>query len=158
MARLPLIALLCLPVAAFAADDFRVIQLEQELRFLQQQLQQQSQEIAQLRMQLATRPPASPPAATPPPVVLAPAAPRAAPTALANVSAPWLDASRWQRVRAGMSELEVITLLGPPTSMREEQGARLLLYAMEIGASGFLSGRVALRERAVTEVQLPTLK
>ena len=45
-----------------------------------------------------------------------------------------------------MSELEVIGLLGPPTSMREEGDARVLLYALEIGASGFLGGSITLRE------------
>ena len=56
-----------------------------------------------------------------------------------------------------MSELEVIDLLGAPTSMRAEGDARVLLYAMEIGSSGFLRGSVTLRDRAVVEVQQPTL-
>ena len=57
-----------------------------------------------------------------------------------------------------MSELDVISSLGPPTTMREEGGARVLLYAMEIGASGFLRGSVKLRERAVVEILQPTLQ
>jgi hypothetical protein len=57
-----------------------------------------------------------------------------------------------------MSELEVITLLGPPTSLREQDGDRVLLYALEIGASGFLGGSVKLRDRAVTEVREPVLQ
>jgi len=57
-----------------------------------------------------------------------------------------------------MSELEVIELLGAPTSMREEGDARVLLYAMEIGDSGFLGGSVTLRERVVTEVRQPVLQ
>jgi hypothetical protein len=57
-----------------------------------------------------------------------------------------------------MSELEVISLLGPPTSMRTTDGQRVLLYAMEIGASGFLSGRVNMRDRVVLEVQSPVLR
>jgi hypothetical protein len=42
--------------------------------------------------------------------------------------------------------------------MREEEGARVLLYAMEVGASGFLGGSVTLRERAVVEVRQPVLQ
>ena len=61
-------------------------------------------------------------------------------------------------VRPGMSELEVIAILGSPTSMRTEEGARVLLYALEIGASGFLVGSVRLRERSVESVQNPTLR
>ncbi len=57
-----------------------------------------------------------------------------------------------------MSELEVIEILGQPTSMRSEGDSRLLLYAMEIGASGFLSGSVRLRDGEVVEVQTPILK
>jgi hypothetical protein len=57
-----------------------------------------------------------------------------------------------------MNELDVIASLGPPSSMREEGGKRILLYAMELGASGFLGGSVALRERAVVEVLQPSLR
>ncbi len=57
-----------------------------------------------------------------------------------------------------MSELEVITVLGAPTSMRAEGTDRVLLYAMEVGMSGFLAGSVTLRERVVAEVQTPMLR
>ena len=57
-----------------------------------------------------------------------------------------------------MGELEVIQLLGPPTSMRDENGARVLFYAMEIGPSGFLSGSVVVRDRTVAEVRKPELQ
>ena len=57
-----------------------------------------------------------------------------------------------------MSELEVIGVLGPPTSMRQEGDARVLLYAMEIGSSGFLGGSVEFRDRKVSETFKPALK
>jgi hypothetical protein len=57
-----------------------------------------------------------------------------------------------------MNELEVIDLLGPPTSMRKAGDARVLMYALEIGSSGFLGGSVTLRDRTVTEVRQPTLQ
>jgi hypothetical protein len=57
-----------------------------------------------------------------------------------------------------MTELEVIGLLGPPTSMRAQSDERVLLYALEIGTSGFLGGSVTLRDRSVTEVQKPVLR
>ena len=37
--------------------------------------------------------------------------------------------------------------------MRQEGDARVLLYAMEIGSSGFLGGSVELRDRAVSDSQ-----
>ena len=70
----------------------------------------------------------------------------------------WVDAALWRNLRPGMSELAVISSLGPPNSMREEGWVRVLLYAMEIGASGFLGGSVKLRERAVVEVVAPALQ
>lgn len=42
--------------------------------------------------------------------------------------------------------------------MRDENGARVLLYAMEIGSSGFLGGSVTLRNRAVTAFRKPELQ
>ena len=56
------------------------------------------------------------------------------------------------------SELDVVGTLGPPTTMRVAGGTRVLLYALEIGTSGFLGGSVILRDRAVTEVHAPTLQ
>ena len=76
----------------------------------------------------------------------------------ATLSTSWVDAGRWRKLEAGMSELEVVSLLGPPTSMRDVEGARVLFYAMELGASGFLGGSVKFRNRAVIEVQQPVLQ
>lgn len=141
--RLTGLALLLLSVPVFAADDFKVIQLEQDVRDLQRQVRAQSQLIEELRSRLS-RP-------------NDPLGPASAPAA--NAETPqWVDAARWDRLKAGMSELDVIGLLGPPTSMREEQGARTLFYALEIGRSGFLGGSVELRNRAVTAIRKPVLQ
>lgn len=128
---------------ATAADDFKVIKLEQDVRNLERQVQTLARQLDDLKSQLSR--------SGDRPVVMTSPSPGSAGGA-------WLDASKWQRLKPGMSELEVITLLGPPSSMREENGARVLLYAMEIGSSGFLSGSVSLRDRAVVEVQKPVLK
>ena len=72
----------------------------------------------------------------------------------------WLSAANWRRVRPGMGEFEVIDILGPPSSVRgaPEAQSRTLIYAMEIGSSAFLSGRVDLEDRRVIEVQVPALR
>ncbi len=57
-----------------------------------------------------------------------------------------------------MSELEVVTLLGAPTSMRAEAGQRTLMYALEIGSSGFLSGSITLRDGHVADIRKPALQ
>ena len=143
MARLPLAMMMfCLPLVAQSADDPRVSFLEQEVRNLQRQVLTLTRQVDEMR----TRPPRVDGAR--------PASP-AMPTTDPGT---WLDAGKWRKLREGMSELDVIASLGPPTSMREENGARVLLYAMEIGASGFLGGSVIFRDRAVVEIRAPTLQ
>lgn len=143
MFRMLLALMTMLPMAASAADEQRLSFLEQEVRNLQRQVQALSRQLDEM----GTRPER-------------PAAQGSLPANAAPASGTeqWLDAARWRQVRNGMSELEVIGLLGPPTSMREDGNSRVLLYALEIGSSGFLGGSVTLRERAVAEVRQPTLQ
>jgi hypothetical protein len=144
MARpLRALLLLLLPMAAGAADDTRISFLEQEVRNLQRQVQALSMQMNDLQRRpdrITSAPRAATSTATPP------------------GSDAWIDADKWKRVHRGMSELEVVELLGPPTSMRDEQGARVLLYALEVGSSGFLGGSVRIRNRVVDEVKTPTLQ
>lgn len=137
------IALICLPLLAQAADDPRVTRLEQDVRALQRDVLGLSRQIQQLQLQ-ATRP-GTGDRTQPAPVPI-------------DTGTGWLDAAKWRRVHTGMAELDVIGILGPPTSTREENGMRELLYAMEIGTSAFLAGSVRLRDHAVVEVLVPTLK
>jgi hypothetical protein len=146
MARvlLHVLCALCASAAASAADDHRVNFLEQEVRHLHRQVQTLSRRVDELSRpgRHVDRARAARPASAP----------------LSPASDEWLSAARWQRLRPGMGELEVIEALGPPTSMREENGARVLFYAMELGASGFLSGSVTMRNRVVEEVRIPSLQ
>lgn len=131
---------------AIATEDLRISQLQQDVRDLQRQVRAQASQIEALRARLALP--------GPPGVAPGRSLPREAPAA----GDAWLDARKWERVRAGMPELEVIALLGPPTSMRANADERVLLYAMEIGSSGFLGGSVTMRGRVVAEVQTPVLR
>lgn len=137
--------LLAASLPAFGTDDFKVIKLEQDVRNLERQVQELQRQLADVQ-QRENRIPA-PRGESPAPASVAP-------------STKWLDASAWKQVRPGMKELDVISLLGPPTSMRgaEGSGSRTLMYAMEIGSSGFLGGSVVLRDRAVVEVSAPVLR
>jgi cell division septum initiation protein DivIVA len=134
--------------SALAQDDvtYRLMKLEQDVRNLERQVQTLARQLDEQRQQLSRAGERSLPAT------------RSAEATAAGSSSAWLEASRWDRVKTGMSELEVINVLGPPTSMRAENGARVLLYAMEIGSSGFLGGSVEFRDRAVTAVNKPVLK
>jgi hypothetical protein len=142
-----LIAMLMVSVAglAAAADDYKVIKLEQDMRRLEQQVRDLSREIADLRRQ--TGAPALP-------------APRDQEKAAPSTSPLWLQAKNWQRLRVGMSELEVIDALGPPTSIRgaSDGAARIMFYALEIDTGSFLGGSVELRDRRVVEINTPVLK
>jgi hypothetical protein len=133
---------LLLSTAALAADDPRVSFLEQEVRNLHRQVDQLSRQVDDLRYR-----PERPRSAGASPAKPAPVS-----------STQWVDAAAWKKIRPGMSELEVVGTLGPPTTMREESGTRTLLYALEIGSSGFLGGSVVFRDRAVVEVRQPTLQ
>jgi hypothetical protein len=66
----------------------------------------------------------------------------------------------WNRIKPGMSELQVVELLGTPTQMRiaDDNQSRQLLYALEIGRSGYLTGRITFSKGLVTVVEAPTLK
>jgi hypothetical protein len=137
------VALLIGAIAPAAADDQRIIRLEQDVRKLERIVQDQARQIEALRRAGRDIPPALS---------------RDVPD-VSDASLQWLSATRWDRVRRGMSELEVIEVLGPPTQMRPgEDGARILLYAMEIGASGFLAGNVTVKDGKVTDLERPTLK
>lgn len=146
-----LIALIAVPLlgqSAFAQDDatYRVMKLEQDVRNLERQVQTLTRQIDELKQQSARAGDHS-------------ALGTRSSTATAEASSTaWLEAARWNRVRTGMSELEVIDILGPPTSMRKDGDARVLLYAMEIGSSGFLGGSVEVRNQAVSAVYKPVLK
>ena len=128
--------------SAFAADSNRIIALEQDVRNLERIVGNLEREVRELRR--GTSSPARKLTSSSP--------------SDDQASSDWVSASKWKRVQLEMSELEVIEILGQPTSMRAEGDSRLLLYAMEIGASGFLSGSVRLEDRKVVEVQVPTLK
>jgi hypothetical protein len=110
-----------------------------------------SRQIAELRRQAGMS--ASP---TPPPERRDLATPSGSPSG----SPPWLQAEAWQRLQMGMSELQVIDTLGPPTSTRDatEVGTKVLFYAMEIGAGSFLSGSVEMRDRRVVKITPAALK
>jgi hypothetical protein len=131
-----------LSATALAADSNRIIALEQDVRNLERIVGNLEREVRELRRG-GTQPAMSS---------------SVRPTQSDRAASDWVSASKWKQLRLKMSELEVIEMLGAPTSMRNEGNSRLLLYAMEIGATGFLSGSVRLRDGEVVEVQAPTLK
>jgi hypothetical protein len=135
--------LLAFIAASASGDDFKIIKLEQDVRNLERQVGVLSRQIDELSGRLSRS-------------GEHPVPPRA--SAAEPPSSAWLVASNWDRIRPGMSELEVINVLGRPASIRVADDGRVLLYALEIGTNGFLSGSVTLKDRRVAEVEKPVLK
>lgn len=132
---------------AVRADDLKIAQMEQDIRELKRQVDQQARRIENLESELAR----SRASLAPPP---------GRPGAAADVSRTWLNIANWDRLKPGMAELDVIALLGPPSTLRKapDGNAQTLLYALEIGVGSFLSGSVTLIDKRVSEVSKPALK
>ncbi len=130
-----------------AADDFKVIELEQDMIELERRVEALSRDVEQLQQRGLDQ-------------TTARAATAGGDCPAAQPCAPaWLSVASWERVRPGMSEFEVIGILGPPSSVRgaADSPTRTLMYAMEIGSNAFLAGRVDLEERRVVAIQTPVL-
>ena len=149
MSSWALVAILwCAPAAA----DLKVDQLEQDVRDLKQELFRQQRRIDKLEGDLL-RSNSMPRRRVDVP---SPGIEEAA----AEPTRAWLSAANWERVRTGMSESEVLEILGPPTTLRKsDDGAKAtLFYALEIGTGSFLAGSVALANKQVVEIAKPALR
>ena len=137
---------LAAPLAAFAQDDLRVRQLESEVMRLQRALDAQTQRIERLENGPRTL------ASAPPPVISTPRE--------ADSSPAWLVSTNWDKLRTGMKELEVIALLGRPTSVHSDDSTKThtMFYAMELGPNTFLTGNVRFGDAGVAEINRPALR
>lgn len=131
--------------AAHAQDALRVRQLENEVLRLQRELDAQSRRIETLERSLRN-------AGAAPPLTVT--------TRPADSSPAWLVNSNWDRVRPGMKELEVIAVLGRPTSVRTDPDGktRAMFYALELGPDTVLAGNVRIGDAGVAEITRPALR
>ena len=139
------VAAMCAPSAARAQVDLQVRVLENEVMRLQRELDAQSRRIDDLERNARNPSVARPPVAAARPEDSSPA---------------WLVSGNWDRIRTGMKELDVIALLGRPTSVRTEQNGkvRALLYALELGPTAVLAGNVQMSDAGVVEINRPVLR
>jgi hypothetical protein len=139
--------------SAAPVDDSRMMQLEQEVRGLQRLVDQQARRLDALENAMRQ-----------PRAARAPASPTTSAVESADATSAWLKISNWDKLRPGMMDSDVITILGPPTTSRKsgqgepEKGSQTLFYAIELEAGGFLSGQVIVVDHRVLEVHKPTLK
>lgn len=132
---------LILPLAAMAqARDPRVDALVTETAQLKTTIADQERRIADLEkavkaLQAAAKPPAPQPIPAPTP--------------------PWHSASNWDLIKTGMSEAQVIAILGPPTSVESVTDMRTLYYQPDSHSSTTLNGNITLMDDRVTAMMPP---
>ena len=135
--------------AAWSQDELRVRQLENEVSRLQRELDAQSRRIDDLERNVRGASTSS----------LAPAAPDVVRRSTESSPA-WLVTTNWERIKPGMKDVDVIALLGRPTTVRAEPDGKThaLMYALELGPNAVLAGHVRLDESGVSEVAKPALR
>lgn len=70
----------------------------------------------------------------------------------------WQDPAAWAKIQEGMSEAQVIAILGNPTSVENEATLRTMIYeAQKYMGSSSLKGKVKLLDGRVWLVESPEL-
>jgi hypothetical protein len=139
-------ATLAAPLPVFAQDALRVRQLENDVMRLQREVDAQNERIQ--RLESGVRSAGSAPSS----VVVTPRAEDSSPA--------WLVSTNWDKLHPGMKELDVIALLGRPTSVRSDDNDKthIMFYALELGPNAFLTGHVRFGDAGVAEITRPTLR
>jgi outer membrane protein assembly factor BamE (lipoprotein component of BamABCDE complex) len=70
----------------------------------------------------------------------------------------WHVASNWGLIRKGMSEAQVMEILGPPTRVQSAIDTRTMLYMTDARSSTTLSGSVTLTDDRVTASTPPNIR
>lgn len=125
---------------AWADDSARIQQLEDDVRILKRTVIEQGERIELLERQLA---PAAPPSQQ-----------RRSSTQSGGVAGGWHSPASWGRLKDGMSQSQVVSILGQPTSIENIGPYRTLFYRGEVNGS-FVSGNVKLTDDRVWQVNEP---
>jgi hypothetical protein len=125
---------------AWADDSARIRQLEDDVNILKQSIVKQGNRIDTLELRLST---------TISPSNYNPNLPTERDT-----SGGWHNLTNWQHIKHGMSERQVISILGQPTSFIDLLTMRTIYYRGKINGS-FVSGNIALDDDRVVTVSIP---
>jgi hypothetical protein len=128
-----------------AAEDLRVRQLEQDIAQLKRTVLEQQRRIEQLERQASSQARVS--ARSEAGVAQRPAA-----------SLPWHAPINWDRLQTGMSEAQVIQILGPASVEQKTGEQKVLFYGGTAPVWGAISGIVELRSGVVARVAPPQFK
>lgn len=77
------------------------------------------------------------------------------PKPIPSPTPPWQVASNWNQIRKGMSEAQVVGILGPPTRVDTAIDVRTLLYQPDSHSTITLNGSVTLTDDRVTALSPP---
>lgn len=136
-----ILSLVCLslPLSSAQAPDPRIDQLEKETAQLKITIAAQERRIAELEKTVKA--------------LQAIAEPK--PTPIPSPTPPWQVASNWIRIRRGMSEAQVVEILGPPTSVDAASDVRTLHFDPDPRSTITLKGSVTLVDDRVTAMSPP---
>ncbi len=130
---------------ALAQQSDQVQQLLQEINLLTNTVADQGRRLEMLERELRGKPLTSETSAS------TPTQSRASTTA-----ASWHDRNSWSRVKSGMSEAQVTSILGRPTSAEGVgSGYVTLFYRGEVSGSVSVSGNIKLSDDRVYLVNIP---
>ncbi len=128
------------PVLRAQARDPRVDKLTAETDELKRTVADQDKRIAELEKTVKMLQ-----AAAAPPV----------PAPIPSSTPAWKTPTSWNLIKAGMSEAQVVGILGPPTSVQSVTDSRTLFYQPGPNSTSTLNGSVSLKDDRVTATSPP---
>ncbi len=138
-----LLVILLVSSNSWTEDLSRSKQLEADVIILKRTVMEQGSRIETLERQLSSgRVSSSPPVRHP------------SSQSSSNFSG-WQNPANWIRVKDGMFESQVVSILGQPTSVKNIRPYRTIFYWGEVGRSGFVSGNVKFNDDRVWKVNKP---
>ena len=127
-------------IAMAQTRDPRVDELTKETAALKRTIADQGARIAELEKAVKALQTAAPPL----------------PSRIPAEIPPWHRASNWALIKAGMSEAQVVEILGPPTSVDTSIDTRILVYAPDARSTSTLKGSVTLTGDRVNSMVPPS--
>jgi len=148
MSRNPALCIICLsmtlPLVAQAqtqspSRESQLDELKKETAQLKALLAEEGRRIAELEkvvkaLQAATNP---------------------APAPIPSPTPQWQSASNWRQIKKGMSEAQVVDILGPPTRVDASIDVRTLVYQPDSRSTLTINGSVTLTDDRVTAMKPP---
>ena len=125
---------------AWADDSARIRQLEDDVKILKQSIVKQGNRINTLERQLST--------------TISPSNYNNKLPTEGDTSGGWHNLTNWQRIKHGMSERQVISILGQSTSFTSLLPNRTIYYRGKVNGS-FVTGNIDFEDDRVMRVHIP---